>query len=221
MTESNVMSDGELRLALSAFPTRTMGALVYPGFHALSLWGPLDMFGSLSPAVSVLLIGSRDGPVASANGPAALADVAMGESPRLDLLLIPGGERSEEIGSAETLDWLRWRAADAEIVMAVGTGVGLVAGAGLLDGRRATASPDDLSSLVAAHARVRWVTGARWIDDGKFVTSSGGLVGVDMALAVIGRLTGQRVAATLADRSGYSWIRLPGSPGAHRPDELR
>ncbi len=33
--------------------------------------------------------------------------------------------------------------------------------------------------------RVDWVETARWVDDGKFVTSSGVSAGIDMALAII------------------------------------
>lgn len=212
MTGSNVASREWLRAALAAFPHRSLGALVSPGFHPFDLWGPLQMFGELSPAVSPVLVGSRDGPIASADGLMVVADIAMGESPRLDLLLIPGGGRSDESRAPETLDWLRWQAADAEIVMSVGDGARLLASTGLLDGRRATANSDDLPSIAADHIGVNWVSLAPWVGDGKFVTSSGGFVAIDMSLAVIARLAGERVATTVADRTGYRWVHRPGLP---------
>lgn len=211
MNRSNNASKEWLRAALTVFPHRTLGALMAPGFHPFDLWGPLQMFNQVAPAISTVLIGSQDGLIASADGTMVLADTAIGESPRLDLLLLPGGQ-TDEARSSNTLDWLRWQAADAEIVMSVGAGARLLAGTGLLDGRRATASSDDLSCLAADHAAVNWLAPSTWVDDGKFVTSSGGFAAIDMSLAVIARLTGERVATAVADRTGYRWSHRPDCP---------
>ena len=48
---------------------------------------------------------------------------------------------------------------------------------------------------------------ARWVEDGKFVTSSGVSAGVDMALAVVSKLYGPEVAQRIADGTEYEWHR--------------
>ncbi len=52
---------------------------------------------------------------------------------------------------------------------------------------------------------MHWVKEARWVEDGKFVTSSGVSAGIDMALAVIARMTGEQVSKTLAVATEYEW----------------
>jgi transcriptional regulator GlxA family with amidase domain len=57
--------------------------------------------------------------------------------------------------------------------------------------------------------RVHWVPQARWVEDGRFVTSSGVSAGTDMALAVIARLYGQDRATTIATVMEWDWHRDP------------
>jgi transcriptional regulator GlxA family with amidase domain len=45
---------------------------------------------------------------------------------------------------------------------------------------------------------VKWVRKARWVDEGSVVTASGVSAGIDMSLAVIGRLYGRDVSELLA-----------------------
>lgn len=204
MTESTLISRDELHGALASFPTRTLGVLVFPGFQALDLWGPIEMFGNAAPAITPILIGADDQPISSAQGPRVIVDTTMEESPRLDLVLIPGGNVAGQKHNAETVEWIRWQAADAEIVMSVCNGSDLLAETGLLDGRRATTNKALFTSIAANHPRVNWVARARWVDDGKFVTSSGVSAGIDMSLAVLDRLVGDQVSDGLAAYTEYS-----------------
>ena len=52
---------------------------------------------------------------------------------------------------------------------------------------------------------VAWVRAARWVEDGKFVTSSGVSAGIDMALAVIARTLGREVSENVARMMEYEW----------------
>ena len=55
--------------------------------------------------------------------------------------------------------------------------------------------------------RVDWVKQARWVEDGKFATSSGVSAGIDMALAVIARVFGTELSERLAIATEYEWHR--------------
>jgi transcriptional regulator GlxA family with amidase domain len=52
---------------------------------------------------------------------------------------------------------------------------------------------------------VSWVAEARWVEDGKFFTSSGVSAGMDMALALIARLFDWDTAIEVANRAEYEW----------------
>jgi transcriptional regulator GlxA family with amidase domain len=185
---------------------RTLGVVLFPGFELLDVFGPLEAFGNLPGLYRVLLVAERAGPVAGAQGPRAVAEHGFADAPRLDVLLVPGGigtrEAAEDPG---LLAWLARRAADAEIVTSVCTGAALLARAGLLDGRRATTNKAFFQWVADQGPAVRWVPVARWVDDGKFVTSSGVSAGIDMALHVIARTVGRDVSENVARMMEYEW----------------
>ena len=189
---------------------RTLGALLYDGFELLDLFGPLEMFGNMPDAVTVRTVATTPGLVRSAQGPSAHAELGLDDCPPLDLLLIPGG-----IGTRAAIDdqpliaWLRDRAEQLEIAMTVCTGTALLAQAGLLDGRRATTNKMFFAWPESTWPAVRWVREARWVEDGKFWTSSGVSAGIDMALAVIARIAGPETADLLATATEYDWHRDP------------
>jgi transcriptional regulator GlxA family with amidase domain len=187
---------------------KRLGVILYPQFELLDVCGPVEMFGNLTGVVEVKMVAQQKGPVVSVQGPAMLADYGFADCPRLDLIMVPGGNGTlTELENPVYLDWLAARAPDAEIVMSVCSGSALLARAGLLDGKRATTNKMWFNSLTPYGPKVQWVKEARWVEDGKFVTSSGVSAGMDMALAVIARLQGEEVSKTLAVATEYEWHR--------------
>lgn len=187
---------------------RTLGVLIFPGFEMLDFAGPVELWGNLPREVRLVTVATTPGPVKSAQGVAVTADHGYAECPPLDLLLVPGGEGAFEIlKDAETLAFLRARAASAEITMSVCNGASVLAAAGLLDGRRATTNKRFWNASTAPGPKVQWVRKARWVDEGTLVTSSGVSAGLDMTLHVIGRLFGIRRAERLAAAIEYEWHR--------------
>ncbi len=192
----------------------TLGAILYEGFELLDLYGPLEMFGSLDPALmEIVTVASSVGPVHSAtvtrpHGPATIAEYDFASAPALDLLLVPGGVGTIEVLEDEAmLEFLKARSASATITASVCSGSAILAKAGLLDGHRATSNKQFFSLATAQSDKVDWVVRARWVDDGEFVTSSGVSAGTDMALAIIARLFGTEVAEHIANATEYTWHR--------------
>ncbi len=185
---------------------KRLGVVLFPGFELLDVFGPVEMFGNLQGVVDVQLVAQEPGAVPSAQGPAVVAAHGFADAPHLDLLLIPGGIGTRDaIDNPVMLQWLRERAAAAELVMTVCTGTALLARTGVLDGRRATTNKAFFHWVTEQGPRVEWVKQARWVEDGKFVTSSGVSAGIDMALAVIARLCGPEISRVLALGTEYDW----------------
>jgi transcriptional regulator GlxA family with amidase domain len=65
--------------------------------------------------------------------------------------------------------------------MAVCTGTLLLGMTGVLNGWKATTNKLDFKKKFHLAPRVNWVKEARWVEDGKFSTSSGVSAGMDMA----------------------------------------
>jgi transcriptional regulator GlxA family with amidase domain len=159
-------------------------------------------------SVDIAVVAEKKGPVASAQGPEVVAAHAFDDAPHLDLILVPGGFGTRtEAENPRMLEFLRRRGAEAEIVMSVCTGSALLARSGLLDGKRATTNKMFFQWGADQGPRVEWVKEARWVEDGKVVTSSGVSAGIDMALAVIARLYGNDMSERLAVAAEYDWHR--------------
>jgi len=190
--------------------TKRLGVVLFPRFELLDVFGPLEMFGHLEGVVEIVTVAEKAGPVASAQGTRVVADYALEDCPRLDMFLVPGGIGTRaEVDNRPLVGWLRARSAEVEIAMTVCTGTSLLAKAGVLDGRRATTNKRAFSWVAEQGPNVEWVKQARWVEDGKFVTSSGVSAGTDMALAVIAKLAGEQVSEALAVAAEYEWHRDP------------
>jgi len=192
-----------------------LGVLLYPAFELLDVFGPLEMFASLgAERVRIHTIAATPGPVPSAlgmdgpSGPSVVADLAFDDVPALDVLLVPGGVGTiAALGDERLLAFLASSAADTAIVASVCSGSALLAKAGVLDGHRATSNKQFFSLATAQSDKVRWVEAARWVDDGRVVTSSGVSAGMDMALALIARLFDVSTAEAVAVGTEYTWHR--------------
>jgi transcriptional regulator GlxA family with amidase domain len=185
---------------------RTVGVVLFPGFELLDVFGPLEAFGNLPGMFRVVLVAEQAGPVASAQGPRAVADHGFADCPHLDVVLVPGGIGTrDEAENPALLGWLARRATEAEVVTSVCTGAALLARAGVLDGKRATTNKAFFQWVADQGPKVSWVREARWVEDGKFATSSGVSAGIDMALAVIARLVGREVSDNVARAMEYEW----------------
>ena len=188
--------------------SRRLGALLFPGFELLDMFGPLEMFGNMPGLVEIVTVAQEPGPVRSGQGPSAVAEYGFGDCPPLDLLLIPGGMSTRtEVDNTVLIDWLRRRVPEIETVMTVCSGTALLARTGLLDGCRATTNKMFFHEVAREGPRVEWVREARWIEDGKYATSSGVSAGIDMALAVIAKLVGPQISDNLATVTEYDWHR--------------
>jgi transcriptional regulator GlxA family with amidase domain len=191
---------------------RTVGALLFEGFELLDVFGPLEAWGILSAAGGwkVVTTAESAGAVTSAQGPRAVADHSLPECPKVDVILVPGGIGTRrQVQNSVLLEWLRQRSEEAEVVTSVCTGAALLARAGLLDGRNATSNKKSFGWVVEQGSAVRWVRQARWVEDGRFVTSSGVSAGIDMTLSVIARVADPETAERIAVCMEYDWHRDP------------
>ena len=187
---------------------RTIGVVLFEGFELLDVFGPLEMFGLAADDFEIRLISEHGGVVSSRQGPKSVCDAAFSSSPALDLLLVPGGIGTRrEVNNPVLLDWLKTRAEQAELVTSVCTGSALLAKAGVLDGVRATTNKLAFAWASSQSEKVLWQRQARWVEDGKFFTSSGVSAGIDLSLAVIARLVSDRAAEQAANFAEYSWNR--------------
>ena len=185
---------------------RSIGVVLFEEFELLDVFGPLEMYGMVPESFEIHMVAESGGEVASRQGPRSVVEHGFGEERQFDVLLVPGGRGTRaQIGNPRLLEWLRIQSMGAEYVTSVCTGSALLARAGVLDGVRATTNKRSFAWATSQGDNVKWEKEARWVEDGKFFTSSGVSAGMDMSLAVIGRILGQETAEQIAIWAEYEW----------------
>lgn len=175
---------------MSAIPTMFV-IPVYPGTTHLDFTGPHQFFSRVPEARVV--VASRSGGDIEMDGLTfaglpRLADVA-----DCDVLCVPGGVGAmDAIHDAEFLGEIRRLAGRARFVTSVCTGSLILAGAGLLNGRRAACHWFWRDALALFPGVT--VDAARVVRDGHVITGGGVTAGIDLALTVIAELAGEDVA---------------------------
>lgn len=104
---------------------------------------------------------------------------------------------------AAVLAWLRERPGERTIVLSICGGAQMVADSGILDGHTATSHHTILRGVKQTHPAVDWVSGVRYVDDGRFISSAGVASGVDATLYTLQRFIGRDGALATARRIGY------------------
>lgn len=189
---------------------KSLAVFIFPGVQTLDLFGPIELLGGFDDKIVLTLVAETDAPVPTRHGQRILPDKTIHDAASYDLLLIPGGDSAIEVAkNSEAMDWIRTTVDNAELVMTVCTGSILLAMTGKVDGYKATTNKQDFLGTVHLGPRVEWIKKARWVQDGKFFTSSGVSAGMDMALASAAHLFGQEAAEWMAEGSEYEWYQKP------------
>ncbi|MFK4098776.1 DJ-1/PfpI family protein [Streptomyces sp. NPDC019531] len=176
--------------------TLTIGVLLFEDVEELDAVGPWEVLGFwashvASSSVRVLALGPDAGVVRGSQGLGLVADHALGEAPRLDVLVHPGGGGTRAlVKDTAHLEWLRGLHERGTVLASVCTGSLVLAAAGLLAGRPATTHRDFLDKLAKIDPSVEVRKRERYVDDGDIVTSAGVSAGIDMALHLVARYDG-------------------------------
>ncbi|KAH7558373.1 hypothetical protein BM1_05645 [Bipolaris maydis] len=220
------------------------GVLLFPGFQALDVFGPLDVFNSLAMLYSfptkLTMLAKTSDPVETSHQRAGNTmfshpetDVSQSmivnrtfaqqlelqdgtEAEAIDVLIVPGGVGTRGDMSTE-IDFVKRIYPNLKAVLCVCTGATILARAGILDGRRATTNKRAFAWATSTGPDVKWVPEARWVVDGNIVTGSGISAGIDATYAFVALNYGETIAQELADCAEYvRWMDQDHDPFAKR-----
>ncbi len=165
--------------------------LLYDGMTALDAVGPAQVLAGL-PGTRLAWVAQAPGAMRTDCGVSLVADHALDEVLRPDVVLVPGGVDVRPVMRDErTLGWLRTVHATSQWTTSVCTGALVLAAGGLLRGLRATTHwsvRDRLRDFGAEPVEERIVR------EGKVITAAGVSAGIDMALRLVELIAGERAA---------------------------
>jgi AraC family transcriptional regulator, transcriptional activator FtrA len=142
-------------------------------------------------------------------------DAQLGRSP--DIVVVPQMNGVEAPENQPLLAYIRQHAQNNALILSWCTGAKVLAAAGLLDGRLATAHWGDIDRLERTYPAVQWQRGVRYVEDRNLVTTGGVTAGMDGTLYVLKKLHGAEVADRVARALHYQpTIELDASPTAEQ-----
>ncbi len=169
--------------------------LIYDRFTALDAVGPYEVLSRL-PDYKVTFVAEEPGVKRTDTGRLGLAvDGALKDFPSPEIVVVPGGPgQGALMEDGPVHEWLRSAHETSEWTTSVCTGSLILAAAGLLDGRRATSHWLALEELGRLGVEA---TSERVVFDGKLVTAAGVSAGIDMALALAGKIAGEELGQAI------------------------
>ncbi len=185
---------------------KKIGILIFPDVEELDFVGPLEVFGMITAANGLIseedqpevkIIGTEPGAIRCIKGMSVNPDATIDDVDALDILLIPGGWGTRPLQENQrVLDWVKKIAPHAEWVTSVCTGSFVYLSAGLLDGKKITTHWSQIAEMrtQGKDKDIEVLDNARYVRDGKFVTSAGVSAGIDMALWITGQIFDEDMA---------------------------
>jgi len=197
--------------------TRRIVVVVVSPVDELDLVGPLQVFNSVNrlagrPIYSIEVVTNADDRTIAGEG-GVLTFVAQHHFEQVEgtcnSVLLVCGLASRSARDAALSAWLRTMADEVRRIGAVCVGAFLLAEAGLLKGRRATAHWKFGRELAKRYPDVRVEHDPVWVKDGPIYTSAGFSAGIDLALAWVEEDCGAALAHEAA-RELVLFLRRPG-----------
>lgn len=178
------------------YPIKTIGILVYDGVNDLDLMGPRYVLGQ-AMGVKTQLIALEPGNIKTVMGVEIVPNTVIDSVAQLDILIVPGGFKGtiEAAYNKKLHDWIRKIDKTTRYTGAVCTGVWVLGATGLLENKNASTNwyreEEFLKKYKALPANQRYT------QDGKYWTSAGVTAGMDMSLAIMRDIYGERYAQAI------------------------
>ncbi len=197
---ADIKPEGEVK-----FSSQKFGFLVFPNVEELDLVGPWEIMNQWREKANgpqCLIVGETNDQITCSKGLRILPDYSFDTCPPLDYLLIPGGSGTrKEVDNPRLIQFVQSQASHSKHVIAVCTGAFILQKGGLLEGKKATTHWGSLSRL-REFEEVE-VVEKRYIEDDGVWTSAGVSAGIDLALAFVASIAGEKTAGLLQLHSEY------------------
>jgi transcriptional regulator GlxA family with amidase domain len=202
-------------LKVPASGTINVAFLISEGTDLMDVAGPWEAFGDtmftakgkawhasdgddMVMPFNVYTVSDSQKPV-NAGGLVILPNFTFENAPKPQVIVVPAQGGRTEAQKA----WLLANSKTADVTMSVCTGAAMLAKYGMLDGQTATTHHDYAEGMQKQYPAVHFVSGTRFVENGKVATAGGLTSGIDLALHVVERYYGRDIAEATAAYMEY------------------
>ena len=184
---------------------RSVAVLAFPGMSVFETGIVTEVFGLPRPELAVdwyrlTVCAERPGPVPVVGGAALHTPYGLDTLAEAGTVILPGVPDVTAGPSPALVTALRRAHRRGARLMSICSGAFALAGAGLLDGRRATTHWRYADLLARRHPAVTVDPDVLYLDDGDILTSAGSAAGLDLCVHVVRRDFGAAIANAVARR---------------------
>ncbi|MDY7542458.1 DJ-1/PfpI family protein [Cryobacterium sp. 5B3] len=184
------------------------------GSDTADVFAPYDVLAS-SPDFFVYTIAASAAPAVVDGGlsvvPAhTFAEVAEGTAPTPDLVVVPAVNSPAGPEEAPAREFIATQYNAGARILGICAGSRLLAASGVLDRLRATSHWSRIAALRTSNPEVSWVTGQRYVQDGRVTTTGGVTSSIPGSLKVIADMAGDTEANRVGESIGYPGWKLDG-----------
>jgi len=178
--------------------------VAYPlsaGVVEVDFTGPWGVFGSVMlPGKEMVMpfhqytVAESRAPVRTDSGLTVVPDYTFETAPQPKIIVIPAQGNATE----GMLPWIRKASSGTDVTMSVCVGAFTLAKTGLLDGKSATTHHSTYKRFADQFPKVHLVRGVRFVDEGNIATAGGLTCGSDLAMHIVERYFGRKLAEDTA-----------------------
>jgi putative intracellular protease/amidase len=185
-----------------------VAVVISEGVTVIDFAGPWEVFQDVMIAeqmpFQLFTVSDKIETITATAGLKLVPDYTFANVPECQVVVIPA-----QRGSEPMREWLRKVSQTADVTMSVCTGAFQLAKAGLLAGKCATTHHEFLDRLEKDFPDVKVARGVRFVEGERISTAGGLSSGIDLALRVVERYFGRKVAETTAtymEYQGTGWL---------------
>ena len=193
----------------STYKPLDVAILLYDGVELLDFAGPGEVFQQANfngkDAFNVYTCGINSNKIISQSFLNITTQYIIDDCPMPDILILPGGNNLALVNNEKLIAWISKVNEEAEFVLSVCNGLNLLAKTGDLDGMTATSHYGAIENLIKTYPKINIVTGKRFVDNGRIITTEGVSAGIDGSLYLLYKMFNMEVANDVAKIMMYNW----------------
>lgn len=188
---------------------RNVAILLFDDVEVLDFAGPFEVFSVTAELnnynlLNVFTVAEQQANIIAKNGLTVLPKFSISNTPKIDVLVIPGGDGAKKILDNEVvLNWINTIHKSTEITMSVCSGATILGKLGLLNEQPYCTHHQVYERMEKLAPTAIAQKDKRYVAAGKIYTSGGISAGIDLSFHLVAQFFGKAVAQKTAQYMEY------------------